>query len=99
MSLTKPKTEVREDLHEMYVGPDSHNNCFYCGEKFEENSRAITWLGTGDDHIPKLLVGGLSIERKSYTLLLHPPCALKLCTRLIRDVHEAECKDLIQITP
>ena len=51
--------------------------CYYCGQPI--TAPAIWWMGHRGQY------GGGDV-------VLHPACCLELVVRLIRDVHELECR-------
>ena len=58
--------------------------CFHCSSLINEDP-CIYWMGE---------------IRGAYgrMIFLHIPCAIELCTRIMRDVHEVQCKYHLDVT-
>ncbi len=59
------------------------SRCYHCGQ--EVRDPAIEWLGTSD------------WDQHAAKIYLHPVCAVEFCLRVLRDVHEWECKTYSQL--
>lgn len=56
--------------------------CFYCGLVLSQEEYAVQWMGFGGD--------------SGHTLYMHSGCTVELTIRLLRDVHEVECRTKIE---
>lgn len=71
------------------VDPIEGSVCFYCGEDI--TSPCVSWAGGTAYDVwtgAELTHDGSDLA----SIFLHPACALKFMTRLMRDVHELESK-------
>ena len=59
--------------------------CTHCGHEI-----------AADPFIAWLVSFGVGKARDAGHIFLHPACALDLCVRMIRDVHEIECRENVR---
>jgi hypothetical protein len=69
-------------IFEGYRDDSEEVGCFYCQEARDEKGRTpvIMWMG------------GPSKVNGTTTIYLHHDCAMDLCLRILRDVHESQCR-------
>lgn len=79
MSICSEKLKERHSDGELCFGHDLRHpgRCFHCEQPTGDPQ--VWWIGV-DEH-------GRCIH-----IVLHPACAIELAIRMLRDVHEIECR-------